>query len=41
MLDAESYPKAFLETEYFRVEFSRASFQADKSILADVSIIPK
>lgn len=41
MLDADTYPKAFIETEFFRFEFSRASIQADKSILADVRIICK
>lgn len=40
MLDAEGYPKAFLETENFRFEFSRASLKKDK-IIADVSIIKK
>lgn len=37
MLDAESYPKAFLEVEGYRYEFSRASFDGQK-ILADVVI---
>lgn len=41
MLDAEGYPKAFLETEHFRFEFDRASLKTDKSILADVRIIKK
>ncbi len=41
MLDAEGYPKAFLETEHFRFEFSRASLKSDNSIIADVKIIPK
>jgi methionyl-tRNA formyltransferase len=41
MLDAEGYPKAFLETEFFRFEFSRASLKADSSIIADVRIIKK
>lgn len=41
MLDADTYPKAYLETDKFRFEFSRASWQADKTILADVRIIPK
>jgi methionyl-tRNA formyltransferase len=40
MLDAEGYPHAFLETEYFRLEFTRASLKKD-SILADVRIIKK
>jgi methionyl-tRNA formyltransferase len=40
MLDAQGYPKAFLETEYFRFEFSRASLKAD-GITADVKIIKK
>jgi methionyl-tRNA formyltransferase len=40
MLDAEGYPKAFLETEHFRFEFSRASLKST-GILADVKIIKK
>lgn len=41
MLDAENYPKAFLETDNFRFEFNRASLKADKSIIADVRIFKK
>lgn len=41
MLDAEGYPKAYIENEYFRFEFTRASIKADKTILADVRIIKK
>lgn len=37
MLDAEGYPKAFIETEKLRFEFTRASLKEDK-ILADVAI---
>lgn len=37
MLDAESYPKAFLESGGFRFEFSRPSLKTDK-IIADVHI---
>lgn len=37
MLDAESYPKAFLENGGFRFEFTRPSFKTDE-ILADVRI---
>lgn len=37
MLDAEGYPKAFLETEKFIFEFERASLKADE-IHADVRI---
>ena len=40
MLDADTYPKAFLETEKFRLEFSRASLR-ENEILADVKIIMK
>ena len=39
MLDAESYPLAFLEHAGFRYEFSRAALY-DGRILADVKIIP-
>lgn len=37
MLDAQGYPRAFLETEYFRFEFERASIKQDH-IKADVII---
>lgn len=40
MLDAEGYPAAFIETEHFRFEFTRASMKAE-GILADVRIIEK
>jgi len=41
MLDAEGYPKAYLEFNNFKLEFSRASLKSDKSIIADVRIIQK
>lgn len=41
MLDCEGYPKAFIETENFKFEFTRASLKADKSITADVRISKK
>ena len=41
MLDAENYPKAFIETNFFKLEFTRASLKADKSIITDVRIIKK
>lgn len=41
MLDCEGYPSAYMETEKFRFEFSRATLKADKSIVADVRIIKK
>ncbi|HEY9900176.1 MAG TPA: hypothetical protein V6D00_13460 [Pantanalinema sp.] len=37
MLDAEGYPRAFLETENFRFEFERAALRGE-SLLADVRI---
>ncbi|MGB4839022.1 MAG: hypothetical protein WBP08_08515 [Saprospiraceae bacterium] len=40
MLDAEGYPQAFIETEFLRFEFSRASLKKE-GILADVRIIKK
>lgn len=40
MLDAEGYPHAFLETENFRLEFTRASMKPDH-IKADVTIFKK
>lgn len=41
MLDADGYPKAYLETENLKLEFTRASLKADKSIIADVRITEK
>lgn len=41
MLDAEGYPNAFLEFGDFKLEFSQASIQSKKSILANVRIIKK
>lgn len=40
MLDADGYPKAYIETEYFKFEFSRASIKANE-VIADVRIIKK
>lgn len=40
MLDADGYPKAFLENKNFRFEFSRASLK-DGSVKADVTIHKK
>lgn len=40
MLDGEGYPKAFIETEQFKVEFSRASLK-QIGIIADAKIILK
>jgi methionyl-tRNA formyltransferase len=40
MLDADGYPPAFIETEHFKLEFSRASFKLD-SVIADVKISRK
>lgn len=41
MLDCDGYPKAFLETESFKLEFSEAVLNNDNSIEANVRIIPK
>lgn len=40
MLDADGYPKAFLETEHFRFEFQRPSFKFGE-IVSDVIITKK
>lgn len=40
MLDADGYPRAFLETENFRFEFERALLK-DSGVIADVKIIKK
>jgi methionyl-tRNA formyltransferase len=41
MLDADGYPHAFIETEYFKYEFTNATLNPDKSIIANVRIIKK
>lgn len=41
MLDCEGYPNAFLETQYFRFEFTNAVIQSDQLINANVRIIKK
>ena len=41
MLDAEGYPKAFIEGEHFKFEFTRAALKANETIIADVRIIKK
>lgn len=41
MLDCKGYPPAFIETNNFRFEFSRASLKSEKEIIADVRIIKK
>ena len=40
MLDADGYPKAFIETAHLRFEFSRASLKVN-GIIADVKITTK
>lgn len=40
MLDAEGYPKAFLETKHLRFEFTRSSLRKSE-VIADVRIIKK
>jgi len=37
MLDGEGYQKAFIETEHFKVEFSRTS-RKPEGIIADAKI---
>ena len=41
MLDAENYPKAFIENDLFRFEFTKANFKSKKEIIANVRIIKK
>ena len=41
MLDAEGYPKAYLETEFYKFEFTRAKLKSDGTIISDVKIIKK
>jgi methionyl-tRNA formyltransferase len=40
MLDADGYPKAYLETDHLRLEFTRAALRND-NIVADVKITSK
>lgn len=41
MLDCEGYPKAYIDVENIRFEFTRVSIQSDKSLIADVRIFKK
>ena len=41
MLDADGYPKAFLETAKFRFEFESASFDSENKLKANVTIVKK
>ena len=41
MLDADGYPKAYIETDFFKFEFTRASLKSNETIISDVRIIKK
>jgi methionyl-tRNA formyltransferase len=41
MLDADGYPKAFIESKYFKFEFSNASLKKGEEIKAEIKIIKK
>ena len=41
MLDADGYPKAFIENEYFKFEFSKASLKTKGEIQGHIRIIKK
>ena len=41
MLDAENYPKAFLENQHFRFEFTNAEVKDEKQLNANVRIVKK
>jgi len=41
MLDADGYPRAFLETEFFRIEFESASEIDNNELKANVRILKK
>ena len=41
MLDADGFPKAYIETEFFKFEFTRASLKSSEIIISDVRIIKK
>lgn len=41
MLDAEGYPRAFIENEFFKFEFFNANFKEGKEIHAEIRIVKK
>jgi methionyl-tRNA formyltransferase len=41
MLDCEGYPSAFIETEYFKMEFTNASLSGGENLSANVRITKK
>ncbi|MEP5611119.1 MAG: hypothetical protein ABJP45_02660 [Cyclobacteriaceae bacterium] len=41
MLDAEGYPHAFIENEFFKFEFTGASLNGEQSVIANVRISKK
>ncbi|TMM29155.1 methionyl-tRNA formyltransferase [Polaribacter aestuariivivens] len=41
MLDADGYPKAYIETDFFKFEFTRASLKSNETIISDVRIVKK
>lgn len=41
MLDAHSYPKAFIDYGDFRIEFKNASLHGQKNITAQITLAPK
>ena len=41
MLDADGYPKAFIENEHFKFEFFKASFKKGEEVRAEVIITKK
>jgi methionyl-tRNA formyltransferase len=41
MLDADGYPNAFIETDYFKIEFNNANLTNDNTIISNVRITKK
>jgi methionyl-tRNA formyltransferase len=41
MLDADGYPKAFIENDHFKFEFTNAKLNPDNTLSADVRILKK
>ena len=41
MLDCDGYPKAFIETAYFRLEFTNSEINSSNSLNANVRIVKK
>ena len=41
MLDCDGYPKAFIENDFIKIEFSNAEFKSKNNLIANVRIFKK